>query len=336
MESYALGKLPVEVLEPLLRNAPTDHSVLVGPGIGLDAAVIDLDGTLLVAKTDPITFATDRIGWYAVHINANDIACCGAKPSWFLATLLLPEGKTDRKLAEQIFNQIADACSEIEVNLIGGHTEITHSLERPIVMGCMMGTTTKKNLVTSAGAKQGDSIILTGGIPIEATAIIAREKGDQLTRDFSSDFIDRCRGFLDTPGISILPAAQIVQELGPVHAMHDPTEGGLANGLWEMAHASGCVLEVDSQSIPVLGEGRVLCEAFDLDPLSSIASGALLISAPESKTQPLLAGFAAEGLLAVQIGVVARERGSRVVLQTGDTVSPLPRPDRDEIAKLYE
>jgi hydrogenase maturation factor len=336
MKSFSLGKLPVDVLEPLLRKAPMDRSVIVGPGIGLDAAVIELDGRLLVAKTDPITFATDRIGWYAVHINANDIACSGAKPGWFLSTLLLPEGRTDQNLAEKIFIQIADACREIGVNLIGGHTEITHGLERPIVMGCMMGLTTEERLVTSAGAKPGDAIILSGGIPIEATAIIAREKGDQLQRDFPQDFIDRCRGFLDEPGISVLPAAEIAQRAGPVHAMHDPTEGGLANGLWEVAHASGWGLQVEDEAIPVLEEGRALCEAFGLDPLASIASGALLIAVPESGSKALIESLRAEGLLAVQIGQVTGEKSGRVEIICGGEASPLPRPQRDEIAKLYE
>lgn len=334
--SFSLGKLPVEVLEPLLSKAPTDRSVIVGPGIGLDAAVVDLEGALLVTKTDPITFATDRIGWYAVHINANDIACSGAKPRWFLATLLLPEGKTDRALAEDIFDQIANACRSIEVNLIGGHTEITYGLDRPIVMGCMMGVTTKELLVTAAGAKPGDAIILAGGIPIEAVAIIAREKRDVLKADFPADFLDRCRSFLDSPGISVLPAAEAALKIGSIHAMHDPTEGGLANGLWELAHASGCTLEVEAEAIPILPEGQTLCEAFRLDPLASIASGALLITLPSGRSPLLLDELRAVGILAAKIGVVSGNQGTQVEVRTKESLTSMVRPERDEIAKLYE
>ena len=131
-----VGKLPPEILGRLLAGTPcTDPRVVVGPRIGEDAAVIDFGATYLVAKTDPITFATDRIGWYAVNINANDVAAMGARPKWFLATLLLPEGSADEGLAEGIFNDIVASCAGLGISLVGGHTEITAGLERPILVG---------------------------------------------------------------------------------------------------------------------------------------------------------------------------------------------------------
>ncbi|MDY7041071.1 MAG: AIR synthase related protein, partial [Chloroflexota bacterium] len=166
----ALGKLPAEDLADLLdRYAHVDERVVVGPGIGVDATAIEFGDQLLVAKTDPITFATDEIGWYAVNVNANDVACLGATPRWFLATLLLPAGLTDRSLAERIFAQLSAACRHLGVSLCGGHTEITHGLERPIVVGQMLGEVTRDDLVLPGGAQAGDVVLLTKGIAVEAT-----------------------------------------------------------------------------------------------------------------------------------------------------------------------
>ena len=175
--AFPLGKLPADVLARLLENIqPADPRVIVGPGIGLDAAVIDMGDRLLVAKSDPITFATDSIGWYAVQVNANDIATTGATARWFLATLLLPESHADAAMAESIFSQIHSACAAISVSLVGGHTEITYGLDRPIVVGAMLGEVTRDRLVRPSGAQPGDALLLTKGIAVEGTAIIARER----------------------------------------------------------------------------------------------------------------------------------------------------------------
>ena len=161
-----VGKLPNELLSQLLAKVGhRDPRVLVEPKVGEDAAVIDMGQRLLVAKSDPITFASDLIGWYAVHINANDVACMGAKPCWFLATILLPQGASE-ELAGNIFDQILDACQAMEIELVGGHTEITYRLERPIVVGAMLGEVERDRLVTGSGARPGDALILPKGIAI--------------------------------------------------------------------------------------------------------------------------------------------------------------------------
>ena len=176
-----VGKLPSQLLAHLLARIGPYRSgrVVVGPGVGQDAAVIDMGDRLLVAKSDPITFASDLIGWYAVHVNANDVACMGARPAWFLATILLPEGAAP-SLAEAIFEQVLDACQAMEIELVGGHFEITYGLERPIVVGAMLGEVERGRLVRSSGAQPGDCLILTKGIAIEGTAVLAREAGEAL------------------------------------------------------------------------------------------------------------------------------------------------------------
>ena len=336
-DSYPLGKIPNSVLRELLAKvAPADPRVLVGPGIGLDAAVIDMGDRYLVAKTDPITLASDRVGWYAVHVNANDVACMGAEPRWFLASLLLPEGQADRGLADAIFGQITEACGSLGVSLVGGHTEITHGIDRPIVVGCLLGEVAKNRLVTAAGAQEGDTLLLAGGIPIEATAILAREKAAELEGRFDPDFLRRCRDFLFDPGISVVRAARLAVEAGEVHAMHDPTEGGLAAGLWELAEASDCALEVNSEAILILPEGRTLCEAFGLDPLASIASGALLLTAAARDQAAIVRVLSAGGIACAGIGTVGLKGEPEVRLRTAQGVKSAPKPERDEIARLLE
>lgn len=332
-EPYPLGKLPPEHLAALLLRHPvTDPRVIVGPHPGEDAAVLDIGAEqYLVAKTDPITFATDEIGWYAVNVNANDIATTGGTPLWFMATLLLPGGLADREMAETILDQIGAACESLGVSLVGGHTEITHGIDRPIVSGVMFGLVDKDALVSTGGAQPGDVLILTKGYPIEATAILAREKHDLLADRFSAEFVDRCANYLHEPGISVVEDARIAVGAGRIHAMHDPTEGGVATGLWEMAEASGVRMVVEPE-MALLDEGRMLCEALDVDPLGAIASGGLLMAVHPDDAEAIRSTLAAEGLAAYEIGHV--EEGSGEVVQMDGPL--LPRPERDELARLFE
>ncbi|HBY99674.1 MAG TPA: hydrogenase expression protein, partial [Chloroflexi bacterium] len=233
----APGKVPPEFLINLLaRYTGGDSSVIVRPGIGVDAAAIEMGEQVLVAKTDPITFATDQIGWYAVHVNANDVACLGARPRWFLATILLPERGTTRALVEQIFAQLEAACTSLGVALIGGHTEVTIGLERPIVVGQMLGTVAREALISPQAGRPRDRVIMVKGFPIEGTALIAREKAaNLLARGYSPALIERARQMLFDPGLSVVRAAEIAARAARLHGLHDPTEGGVATGLWELA-----------------------------------------------------------------------------------------------------
>ena len=319
---YPLGKLPAEHLARLLaRYAPSDERVILGPGVGRDAAVISFGDRYLVAKTDPITFASDEIGWYAVHVNANDVACTGATVRWFLATLLLPEARTDEALVDTIFDQIARACAELGVELVGGHTEITHGIDRPIVVGCMLGEVAPERLVRPDRTRPGDVLLVTKGIAVEGTAIIAREHDNGLAR-LGGSFLERCRGFLYDPGISVVRDAAVATAAGDVHAMHDPTEGGLATGLWELAAAAEVGLVVDESAIPILPETQTLCAQLGLDPLGLIASGALLLTVAPGDAAPILGALEEADIAATRIGhAVERERG--VVLRISGFLFPV-------------
>lgn len=334
--SFPVGKIPTAVLaEILARHAPQDPRVVIGPGIGLDTAVLDMGERYLVAKTDPITFATDLIGWYAVHVNANDLACSGAQPMWFMADVLLPPGRADRQLAEGIIQQIDEACRSLGASLVGGHTEVTFGLDRPIVVGCLLGEVEKQALITTEGARPGDTLLLAGGIPIEGTALIAREKSAELESRFEPAFVQRCRDLLFDPGISVVGYAGLAMAEGEVHAMHDPTEGGLAAGLWELAEASNCGLAVDRDRIPLLPEGRQVCESLGLDPLATIASGALLLSVAAAGAAALREAFRQQGTLCEVIGEVQAKGEPSVILRHHGEAKPLALPPRDEIARLF-
>jgi hydrogenase expression/formation protein HypE len=336
MPRLPLGKLPGDLLQSILdKHAPRDSRVVVGPRVGEDAAVIDIGDRYLVATSDPITFATDELGWYALHVNANDVVVRGATPRWFLATLLLPAGTTDEASVRALFGQLAEACEDAEVALVGGHTEITYGLDRPIVAGTMLGEVDKDKLVTSSGARVGDAIVLTKGVPLEGAAIIAREKESELrARGVPPATIRKAKGFLRAPGISVRPEAEIACELSRVHAMHDPTEGGIATALHELADAAGVGLRIDRDRIMVLPEGQRLCDAFGLDPLGTIASGALLMTLDPADAGIVIHALARESIDCHFIGQVVDRAQGRMLVE-GTKSWPLPLFPQDEITRLF-
>jgi hydrogenase maturation factor len=289
----------------------------------------------LVATTDPITFATDAAGWYALHVNANDVAVRGARPAWFLATLLLPEGGTEPAQVEELFGEIAEACEALGVALVGGHTEVTAGLLRPIVIGTMLGEVAKDALVTTGGARPGDTLLLTKGVPLEGAAIIARERGEEAARrGVDADVIERARALLRQPGISVVPDARLATEAARVHAMHDPTEGGLATACWEMAEAAETGVRVERERVPLLPEGERLCSAFGLDPLGTIASGALLLAVAPGDADRVIARCQAGGVACAAIGHVTERREGMTLMERG-RARPLPVFPQDEISKLF-
>lgn len=330
-----VGKLPLNVLKKFLkRYAVLDRSVIVGPDIGLDAAVIEFGGKYILAKTDPITFTSKDIGLYAININANDIASMGGVPRWFLAAILLPAGKADIKMAEVIFSHLSNACKRLGISFCGGHTEITAGINRPIVIGQMLGEVRKGKLATARGAMIGDAIILTKGIAIEATSIMAREKTKELTKKFGLSFVKRCKNFIKNPGIGVLKDSQAAAKHAKIHAMHDPTEGGVATGLHELAIASKIGIIADMEKIPVFSECRRLCNYFGINPLGAIASGSLLIAVDERDSKNVVMGLKKNGIAASIIGkAVAKKHGVKI-MENGKLKS-LKIFERDEITKIF-
>lgn len=329
------GKLPLDLLSRFLADIDVrDHRVVLGARAGEDAALIDFGDHYLVAKTDPITFATDLIGWYMVQVNANDIASMGGIPRWLMTTLLLPEGTSESDV-ERMFTQIREACETLNITLIGGHTEITYDLPRPIAVGAMLGEVPKDRAVLTSGARPGDSIVLTKAIAVEGTSILAREAEDVLLEHgVLQDTIDRAKNFLFSPGISVVPEATIACDTVDVHAMHDPTEGGLAGGLVEMAAAANAGLLIDLDAVPILAECREICDALGLDPLGLIASGSLLAALPPADVPNLIRALSHEGIPAHEIGKVT-DASDGIRVRSGTTVRDLPTFSRDELARWF-
>ena len=329
------GKLPLDLLSRLLDEIDVrDPRVVLGARAGEDAALIDFGDRYLVAKTDPITFATDLIGWYMVQINANDVAVMGGTPRWLMTTLLLPDTTSESEV-ERIFSQVREACDALNITLIGGHTEITYDLPRPIAVGAMLGEVPKERAVLTSGARPGDSIVLTKAIAVEGASILARDAAnDLLERGVSFDTINRAKDFLFSPGISVVPEAAIACDTVDVHAMHDPTEGGLSGGLVEMAAGANVGLLIDMDAVPVLPECREICDALGLDPLGLIASGSLLAALPPGEVETLKCALADEGIAAHEIGTVTYP-ADRLKIRYGDEVRDLPTFPRDELARWF-
>lgn len=332
------GKLPMQLLEELLSDLPTESpQLLLGPAAGEDAAVIDFtrgSARVLVAKSDPITFATNEVGYYAVNICVNDLAVTGATPRFYLPTLLLPSDAAPIDLARSIFQQIGSACEDFGIVVAGGHSEVTHAVRQPVVAGTMLGDAPRGGYVTSGGGRPGDAILMAGLAPVEGVSIIARERRDDLlAAGWSAEELGTAAGYLYKPGISVYAPAQCAVETGHVTAMHDPTEGGVATGLVEMAYAAGTGLEVNVDSVPIPELAQRLCGHFGLDPLGVIASGSLLVTSAPEHADMILEGWRAEGWPGAIIG---RLTGGRELTALRDGKrTEFPRFEVDEITKLW-
>ncbi len=338
------GKLHPSLLARLLSQLPTDDpALLVGPAVGEDAAVIDFapgSADLLVAKSDPITFATDAIGYYAVNVCANDLAVSGAQPRFYIPTLLLPAGRSDAALAERIFTEIGAACRALGVTVAGGHSEITHAVNQPVVAGFMLGVAPRTGYLHSGGAQPGDLLLLAGEIPVEGASLIARERGLELiARGWHSDDVTAAANLLHDPGISVLVPARAASSAGLVTAMHDPTEGGVVTGIAEMATAAHVSIEVALDAIPVHDLARRLCAEFGLNPLGTIASGALLATCAPQNAAALQQAWQNVGWRSAVIGTVTARAADGTAPALCATVAgesvPYPQFATDEITRLY-
>ena len=326
------GKLPPRLLARSIRHAGAkDPRVLLGPMLGEDAAVVRLGSERLVLKTDPVTYASDMIGWYAVHVNANDVATRGAKPAWFQAAVLLPEG-ADERLPERIARQISDACEELGVAVTGGHTEVTPGISNPIVVGDMHGLLGRRKPVLTSGARSGNDIVLTKGAGIEGTATIARLKKDELTTEFGPGLVRRAARFLFEPGLSVVPEAAEALSHG-VTAMHDPTEGGVMMGVYELAAASGRPVELRADDVPIRRETERICSYYGLDPLALLGSGALIATFTPADARRYVDALESRCVDAAVIGRVGSGKRRSAIIRDG-AVSPLSSCERDELLRI--
>ncbi len=327
------GKLSYDLMEKYVfsRIGYKRKEVLEGPGIGVDAAIIDMGDRVLVVHSDPITEAIDRLGWLAVNIACNDVAVRGAKPLWISATILLPEGFRE-ELLDTITSDIDRAARELGVMVVGGHTEETPRLDRPIVNITAMGITSKNTLVLTSGARTGDLIVMSKTAGLEGTGIIARDFEKELVRrGVPRQVIDRAKEF--TWRVSVVREALLLAWLGAT-SMHDPTEGGLLGGLVEMSIASGRKLVVYEEKIPVAQETKIIARALGLNPLKLISSGVLVATIPRGLLDTVLDIGQRTGIELSVIGRVEDGFGVELVRRDGsrETYSEFIV---DEISRLW-
>jgi hydrogenase expression/formation protein HypE len=328
------GKLPNDLLEKFLDGFDFhDPSVLINAGVGEDVAAVDVEKEeVLVIKSDPITFATDAIGHYAVLINANDIVTSGAIPRWFLTTMLFPPGVT-ASFIRQVMHELESVCRRWSITLCGGHTEITDAVTRPVITGMLAGTVTKNRLIDKRNITPGDNVLLTKALAVEGTAIIAREFADRLgVLGMTESDIETCKQFLFS--ISILEEAQIARDCGGVSAMHDITEGGLATALMELSIAGEHRIRVNMDRIPIFEQTQKMCHLLGIDPMGLIGSGSLLICSRKNETETLMDRIRDAGIDIARIGEVV-EAGRGVEAVSNGEPAVWPSFEVDEITRLY-
>ncbi len=324
-----VGKIPESVLKrSVFKQIHTKRSeVLLGAGVGEDCAAVKLaDDEMFVMSTDPITGTATDIGNLAIHITLNDLASAGAEPVGVLLTILLPENSEEAVLKETMA-QIEIACAEANVQIMGGHTEVTKAVNQPLINVCGVGKAKVGKLVSTAGAKVGDDIIVTKWIGLEGTSIIAKEKEQELLNRYPAQLVEEAKNF--DKYLSVLPEAASAVKSG-VSAMHDVTEGGIFGALWEMAEASGVGLEIDLKKIPVKQETIEVCEFFGINPYELISSGSMLMAAPDGNT--LVRELEKQGIHAAVVGKAVA--GNDRVLLNEDETRFLEPPKTDELYKV--
>jgi len=325
-----IGKVPAETLKKTVLEylGAESEDVVLGPALGEDGAVVKVGDKVLISAMDPITGALERIGWLAVNINANDVATFGIRPSFFISCILLPEESME-KTVQTICRQIDSAAKKLGIAVIGGHSEVTPELSRPVIVGCAMGVTEPGRYVTSSGSKPGDKLILTKEAGIEGTAILAADKYQKLKGKIDEALLKSAMRFYDR--ISVVEEAVTAFNMGGVTAMHDPTEGGIAGGIHELADASGVGVRIFEEKIPVAVQTSEICKVFNIDPLQLIGSGALLISAGPGSSGKIIDELAENDIRANIIGEFLENPDTRTLVRADRTVTNLVRPVCDHL-----
>lgn len=324
------GKVPESVLKrSIIKQIKTKRpEILMGAAVGEDCALIELaEDEVYVMSTDPITGTSHEIGSLAVHVTANDIASAGAEVLGVMLSVLLPEGTEEEEL-KTIMKQVEETCHELNIQTIGGHTEVTRVVNQPVITVTGVGKVRKDSYITTGGAHPGDDVVVTKWIGLEGTSIIAREREDKLKERFSESFIKKAADF--NKYISVVPEAAIAVKHG-VSSMHDVTEGGIYGALWEVAEASSAGLDIDLLSIPVRQETIEICEVFGISPYQLISSGSMLITTQGG--HDLVRELEKEGIHATVIGKVTGSNDR--VLINGEERRFLEPPGADELYKIY-
>lgn len=324
-----IGKLPEQVLvRSVLKQAKhRREEVLVGPAVGQDCAVMALsEDEVFVMSSDPITGTVKDIGSHGIHITANDLAASGAEPVGVLLTVLLPENVEEAQI-RQMMQDAERTCRELNMEIMGGHTEITNVVRQPLLTVTGVGKTKRKDLLLTMQVQPGQDIVVTKWIGLEGTAILAKEKEEALLKHFNPELVRTAQEF--SRYLSVIQDAKIAREFG-VSAMHDITEGGVFGALWEMAEGSGVGLDADLKAIPIRQETVEVCEFFGLNPYQIMSSGSMMIATDDG--HGLVRALQQAGIHAAVVGRATD--GNDRILRNGEDVRYLDRPQSDELYKV--
>lgn len=326
-----IGKVPENVLKrSILKQIKTKRSeVLVGAGVGEDCAAIALEpDEVMVLSTDPITGTTQDIGRWAVMVSANDIASSGAEVIGMLVCAMLPPDITEPEIRE-VMEQIEVSCEELHIQVVGGHTEITDAVTRPVLTITGIGKVKKDRLLATKGARPGQDVVVTKWVGLEGTSILAKEREQMLLEKFPRHLIDEAKTYEQM--MSVIPEAAIAVKSN-VSAMHDITEGGVFGALWEMAESAGVGLTIDLKKLPIKQATVEICNFFDINPYEMMSSGSMLIAADNG--HDLVRELEKANIHGVVVGKVT-DGNDRIVVN-GDETRFLEPPKTDELYKALQ
>ncbi len=322
------GKLPAKLLASLLEFTSRDKDILVGANTGEDAAIVK-GKEKIILTSDPITFTTENIGTYTVAINCNDIVAMGGTPKYLTTTILLPLG-TESETVEKLFKELHQSSKIANLLWVGGHTEVTDAVNRIVVSGHVVGFLNARETPTG-GAKIGEEIIMTKWAGLEGTTILAREKREFVEKLLGKEKTESVIHWIDNPGISIIREGEILQDIN-ISAAHDPTEGGIATGINEIAERSKVGIEIDYKAINIKEETKLICERLGINPLGLLSSGVFLFTVNPKESKKAIKKLHRAGIEASIIGkITERKRG--VGLKRNGKILPLPIYTKDEIIR---
>lgn len=329
---FEIGKIPPEILEkivmkPMKGSKVKRDDVILRPTTGEDCSAIDLGGEFCILSTDPITGAAKDIGYLAVQINCNDIYSAGAEPMGVLLTVLLPP-ESDEALLEEMMTGAIKAAEERNIEILGGHTEVTDAVCKPVISAAVIGKTRDRKILSTGGAKAGQDVIMTKWAGTEGTAILAKEWEEGLKAYLSEEELKMAREMKNY--LSVEKESEIAFEHGAT-AMHDATEGGILGAVWEVAECSGLGVDVYVENIPVKEETKKICKVMGIDYLGLISSGTMIIAADDG--DKLVEKLQEAGIEAAVIGKLTE--GGKYMLVNGMRL-PLNQPKSDALydAKL--
>lgn len=318
------GKLTNETLREIIisKIKKSSKDIIIGPEIGEDCSIIDFGSDVCVLTTDPVTAAGEKVGHIGVHICCNDIASAGVRPIGIMVTILAPPS-ADLEDIGQVMREINEACDVLQIDVIGGHTEITSAVNRMVLSITAVGKGKKDQVVTTGGAKTGDDIIVTGFAGLEGTGILSKSYYDYLAEKLPAGVVKTGSQMLKN--ISVVNVGMLAAQYG-VNAMHDATEGGVLGALWEVAEASNKGMYIYEEKIPVKEETIMICSTLKINPYRLISSGCMIITCTNGSG--LCELLNKNGISAGIIGKITKENK---IINSGGKELEIEPPESDEI-----